>query len=82
MNTMIYEDEKEKKMDYKYEPKMLSLKAYNYDLWLENEESTNKKDLTDKEESVNLWHATTRRWWRRKRWKGLKILTPNKHTIN
>ena len=32
MNTMIYEDEKEKKMDHKYEPKMLSLKAYNYDL--------------------------------------------------
>ena len=41
-------------MERKYKPKNLFFKAYNYDLWLENEESTDKEDLIDKKESVDL----------------------------
>ena len=43
-----------KKMEHKYKPKSLFLKACNYDLCLENEKSTDKKDLNDKNESVDL----------------------------
>ena len=41
-------------MDHKYKPKKLIFKAYNYDLWFENEEYNNKENLIDKEESVDL----------------------------
>ena len=42
-------------MDHKYEPKKLFLKAYNYNFWYKNKESTdNKEDLTDKKESLDL----------------------------
>ena len=42
---------KEKKS--KYDPDKLFLKAYNYDVWFENEELCVKKELTDKEESTD-----------------------------
>ena len=35
-------------MEHKYEPKKLFFEAYNYDSWLENEESTDKEYLIDK----------------------------------
>ena len=35
-------------MEHKYKPEKLFLKAYNYDVGFENEESTDKEDLADK----------------------------------
>ena len=47
-------DAKKKKRNYhKYEPEKLFLKAYNYNLWHENEETTDKEDSTDKEEPTD-----------------------------
>ena len=46
-------DAKRKNIELKYDPTSLFLKTYNYDLWLENEE------LTDKEESVDLSEMTS-----------------------
>ena len=50
-------------MGNKYGPINLFLDKYNYDIWFENEELAgiiSRKG--DKEQSVDLWHATTRRW--------------------
>ena len=33
---MIYQMQKEKKLKHEYKPKMLFLKLYNYDKWLNN----------------------------------------------
>ena len=41
-------DAKRKDIELKYDPTNLFLKTYNYELWFENEEST------DREESLDL----------------------------
>ena len=41
-------------MELKYDPKTLSLKANNYDMWFQNKESTDKEEPTDREESTDL----------------------------
>ena len=35
-------------MQYKYDPTKLFLKTYNYDVWFENEQLTDRKKPTDK----------------------------------
>ena len=47
-------DNKRNKMDPKYDHKTLFLERYDYDDWFENKESTDKEELNDKEESVDL----------------------------
>ena len=44
-------DATENKMEPKYDPDNLFLKTYNYDVWFENEESTNTSRESNKEES-------------------------------
>ena len=44
-------DTKRNKMEPKYNPDNLLLETYNYDDWFENEESTDIKRESDKEES-------------------------------
>ena len=46
MNTMIYQVYKKKK-EYKYKPKKLFLKAYNYKPWVKSVESTDDEESTD-----------------------------------
>ena len=66
-------------MELKYDPKKFFLKAYNYDMWFENEESTYTTRKSDKEESVELSHRPPLEGDEKvKEGKGLKILTPNK----
>ena len=45
-------------MKPKYDPKKLFLKAYNYDVWFENEESIDKEASTDQEESTDEQEST------------------------
>ena len=45
---------KRKKLESKYEPDKLFLEAYNYDVWCENQESSDREELTDKNESTDL----------------------------
>ena len=40
-------DAERKKIECKYSPKKLFLKAYNYNVWFENEKSTDGKDSVD-----------------------------------
>ena len=40
-------DAKRNKMKRKYDPRNFSFEAYNYDLWLENEEPTDTTIKTD-----------------------------------
>ena len=68
-------------MDPKYDRKKLFLKGYNYNVRPENEEeSTDEKEVTDKEKCIDLSH----KWSLEgdegevKGGNGLKILTPNK----
>ena len=42
------------KNESKYEPDKLFLEAYNYDVWCENQESSDREELTDKNESTDL----------------------------
>ena len=49
MNNIIYQMQKEKKMDRKYKPKKLDLKGFDYTVRLKAEEES-----TDKEKSVDL----------------------------
>ena len=68
-----YSDARKNKMNRKYNPKTIFISNYDYSLWLENEE------LTDKEESsdvppISLLEGNEEK----KEGKGLKILTPNK----
>ena len=49
-----FSDAKRNKTEPKYDPDNLFFKAYNYDDWLENEESTNTTRESDKEESDML----------------------------
>ena len=60
--------------------KKLFLKAYNYDVWFENEESTDKEDSTDDKKSADLYDIPPLEGNEEevKERKGLKILTPNK----
>ena len=69
MNTLIY---RMQKYNPKYDPKKLFLKAYNYDVWFENEE------LIDKEESTDLRPMPALEGDEVKEGKGLKILNPSK----
>ena len=68
-----FSDARKNKMNRKYNPKTIFISNYDYSLWLENEE------LTDKEESsdvppISLLEGNEEE----KEGKGLKILTPNK----
>ena len=68
-----FSDAKKNKMNRKYNPKTIFISNYDYSLWLESEE------LTDKEESsdvppISLLEGNEEE----KEGKGLKILTPNK----
>ena len=58
-------------MGNKYDPIYLFLETYNYDVWLENEEST------DKEESTDLSPMPALEGDEVKEGKVLTILTPN-----
>ena len=40
-------DVKRNKITNKYDPKQFFLKAYNYEVWLENEESTDKEEFSN-----------------------------------
>ena len=65
-------------MELKYDPKTLSFKANNYDMWFQNKESPDKKEPTDREESTDLTPLPTLEGDEVKEKKVLKILTPNK----
>ena len=72
-------DAKRNKMKHKYEPKKLFLETYNYDVWFENQESSDTKRKSDKEESVDLSYMPSLEGDEEvKEGKGLKNLTPNK----
>ena len=64
---MNFSEKKESKLSNKYDTINLILETYNYDVWFENEESTDKEELTDREEWTDkkicrcIWHTTTRR---------------------
>ena len=76
-------DNKWKKMDSKYDLKILFLKGYDYCVWSENrEKSTDKKGLTDKEKSVDLSDMLPLEGDEQdvKQGNVLKILTPKKTT--
>ena len=86
MNTIIT-SKKQKKMDSKYITKKLCIKGYDYSVWTKNkeksideEESTNKKEWSDKEESVAFSDMPPLGGDEEevKEGKGLKILTPNR----
>ena len=73
MSTIVYQIQKEKKMERKYKPKNLFLNAYNYDDWFDI------KELTDKEESADLSNMSPLEGDEEvKERKEIKILTPNK----
>ena len=54
MNTKNYQMLKEKNIELKYDSTNLFIKTYNYDLWFENEEPTDKKQSTSRKEFVDL----------------------------
>ena len=41
-------------MEHKYDPAKIFLEKYNYGVWFENKEFTDKEESTDKKESVDL----------------------------
>ena len=47
-------DARRNKMEHKYDPAKLFLEKYNYEVWFENKEFTDKEESTDKKESVDL----------------------------
>ena len=47
-------DPKRNKINHKYEPKKVSFKTYNYDLWPENEKPSDTTRKSDKKESANF----------------------------
>ena len=72
-------DAKRNKMKHKYEPRKLFLETYNYYVWFENQESSDTKRKSDKEESVDLSCMSSVEGDEEvKEGKGLKNLTPNK----
>ena len=78
INTWLLQIKK-KKLSNKYDPITLFIETYNYDVWFENEESTDTTRKCDKEESVNLSDMPPLEDdGEVKEGKGLKILTANK----
>ena len=76
---------KRNKMKHKYDPIKLFLETCNYDVWFENEKSTDKEELSDttrksdKKDSVDLSDMPALEGDEEvKKRTGLKILTPNK----
>ena len=45
-------DAERRKVEHKYKPKSLLLKPYDYNVWLENVELTDKEESTDKESTI------------------------------
>ena len=77
INTWLLQIKK-KKLSNKYDPITLFIETYNYDVWFENEESSDTRKY-DKEESVNLSDMPPLEDdGEVKEGKGLKILTANK----
>ena len=74
-------DTKRNKMKYKDDPAKLFLEIYNYNVWSENEESSDTTRKSGKKESAFIWHATTRRWWRSERRKRIRSFN-SKQSIN
>ena len=83
---MAFSDNKRRKFSNKYDPINFFVETFNYDVWFENEKSTEtatrieKVGSTDKEESVDLSDIPPLESDEKevKERKGLKILTPKK----
>ena len=72
-------DAQTKMLGEKYDPINLLLETYIYDIWSENEESTDATSRKKWQRRIYrfIWHATTRRWLRSKKRKKMKK-SPNK----
>ena len=82
-----------KKKNHKYKPKKLFIKGYDYSVWRKNEEeSTDKKELTNEEKSTDKEELANKKDSldlsdiltleddeEVKEWKGLTILTPTNY---
>ena len=77
---MIQQLLKQKQIEHKYDPANLFLETYNYDVWFENEESTDTARKSDKT-NLYIYHQCHHQRVMKKKvkeGKRLKILTLNK----